>query len=686
MKTYHFLTFLCCALAFTVNAQTLEKDSITNLSEVTVLESIYKLDTSQSIPITATTFQNYSPVNITSSLNEMSGIFVLSGAINTNRITIRGIGARTQYGTNKLRLYYNNIPITNGTGASSIEAFDLENLQQIDVVKGPKGTSYGSNLGGAIVLSAAKPANNSTSLHNSLTVGSYGLLKNNIGFTHKKEAFSLSFKYGHTQMDGYRENNNFNRDGILVQTEFPLSTKTTLGLLVNYIDYQAQIPSSISKSAFDTNPRQAAFTWKNAKGYEDNAYLLSGASLEHRFNTTLSNTTSIFYSYLDHYEPRPFNILDEFTNGYGGRTAFNVQKKSLQFTFGGEYYKDVYHWRTLENLYEDNNGEGSIAGEELSRNKENRQQYFLFSTATYTLSKKWKATAGLNLNHTFYEFTDEFNTGEDNLSGERHFSPIILPSFTLQYSPSEQTQLYANISRGFSNPSLEETLTPEGVTNPDIKQETGTNYEIGSSLSLFKNHLHINLTAYRMDIKNMLVAQRVDEDQYIGKNAGSTKHQGIEMDIFSNLSLSSSLQLKPFAHYTYSDHSFVRFIDGDNNYSGNPLTGVPKHNLNTGIQVTHTTGFFWNTTYQYVSKIPLQDSTASYSDSYGIANTKIGYATTLSRHLTLGTSVGVNNVFNTKYASSILINAVGFGGAEPRYYYPGNNTNVYGNVQLKHIF
>lgn len=686
MKTYHFLTFLCFFLAFTVNAQTLEKDSITPLPEVTVLDSIYKLNTSQSIPITATTFQNYSPVNITSSLNEMSGIFVLSGAINTNRITIRGIGARTPYGTNKLRLYYNNIPITNGTGASSIEAFDLENLQQIDIVKGPKGTSYGSNLGGSIVLSAAKPANNSTSLHNSLTVGSYGLLKNNIGFTHKKEAFSFSFKYGHTQMDGYRENSNFNRDGILVQTEFPLSTKTTLGLLVNYIDYQAQIPSSISKSAFDTNPRQAAFTWKNAKGYEDNAYLLSGASLEHHFNTTLSNTTSIFYTYLDHYEPRPFNILDEFTNGYGARTAFNVQKKSFQFIFGGEYYKDVYHWSTLENLYEDNNGEGSIAGEELSRNKENRQQYFLFSTATYTLSKKWKATAGLNLNHTFYEFTDEFNTGETNLSGNRHFKPIVLPSFTLQYSPSEQTQLYANISRGFSNPSLEETLTPEGVTNPDIKQETGTNYEIGSSLTLFKNHLHINLTAYRMDIKNMLVAQRVDEDQYIGKNAGSTKHQGIEMDIFSNLSLSSSVQLKPFAHYTYSDHSFVRFIDGDNDYSGNPLTGVPKHNLNTGIQVTQTRGFFWNTTYQYVSKIPLQDSTASYSDSYGIANTKIGYATTLSRHLTLGTSVGVNNVFNTKYASSILINAVGFGGAEPRYYYPGNNTNVYGNVQLKYIF
>ena len=33
---------------------------------------------------------------------------------------------------------------------------------------------------------------------------------------------------------------------------------------------------------------------------------------------------------------------------------------------------------------------------------------------------------------------------------------------------------------------------------------------------------------------------------------------------------------------------------------------------------------------------------------------------------------GIRNLFNTRYSSMILVNAPSFGGAEPRYYYPGN--------------
>jgi len=34
----------------------------------------------------------------------------------------------------------------------------------------------------------------------------------------------------------------------------------------------------------------------------------------------------------------------------------------------------------------------------------------------------------------------------------------------------------------------------------------------------------------------------------------------------------------------------------------------------------------------------------------------------------------------------VLINAVGFGGAQPRYYYPGNARNYFGGVQLNYAF
>ena len=153
------------------------KDSITQLDGVILLDALRKKNTAGITPseiISARTFQNYSPVSMVPAMNQIPGVYVFSGALNTNRITIRGIGSRTLFGTDKLRMYYSDIPITDGSGFSSIEAFDLENLSQIEVVKGPKGTIHGANLGGAIILSPKEALGISTNFSNNSTVGSFG--------------------------------------------------------------------------------------------------------------------------------------------------------------------------------------------------------------------------------------------------------------------------------------------------------------------------------------------------------------------------------------------------------------------------------------------------------------------------------------------------------------------------------
>jgi iron complex outermembrane receptor protein len=47
--------------------------------------------------------------------------------------------------------------------------------------------------------------------------------------------------------------------------------------------------------------------------------------------------------------------------------------------------------------------------------------------------------------------------------------------------------------------------------------------------------------------------------------------------------------------------------------------------------------------------------------------------------------VGVDNVFEESYASQILINARGFGGNAPRYYYPGVPINYYTGIAINYI-
>lgn len=680
-----FLFFLAVGLC----QNSREKDSITILNEVVVIDTLTAKNSIGIIPskiIGTKVFQNYSPVDLVNSINQVSGVYALSGALNTNRITIRGVGARTPFGTDKLRLYYNNIPVTNGTGFSTIEAFDLENLTSMEIIKGPKATGFGTNLGGAIVLNTKKIRNQPTRFSNNTTLGSYGLFKNSLGFVHSDENFHLSLQYGHMEIDGFRENNRFERDGILLNSNFKLSSKSEIGLLVNHIDYTAQIASSISQSAFDEDPTQAAFTWRSAQGFESNNYTLIGLSHTYKHSAKLRNTTSLFYTYLDHYEPRPFNILDEYTNGYGFRTLFSgalgTKRKNLKYTFGGELYKDEFTWGTFENLYEENNGNGSLQGNRLSDNKEFRRQFNGFATVSYPISSKFTAQMGININKTNYDFRDLFNTGALNKSAERNFKALFLPSLDITYVLGDDSELYANFSRGFSNPSLEETLTPDGIINPDIKQETGTNYEMG--IRKTDGAFTIEAALYHMRINDLLVAERIGDDQFIGRNAGKTQHQGLDLDLSYRLSLSEKISATPFVSYTFSNHSFIDFVDGDEDFSGNQLTGVPKHRIVSGLQTNFGNGLYWNTTHQFVDKISLRDEETLFSDSFSVINTRLGYKTALFNELLLGINFGINNVFNTKYAQSVLINANSFGGREPRYFYPGNDRNYYGSLKLSY--
>ena len=668
-----------------------QQDSITVLKEVLLLEDFKEKHTTGIVPsqiIGEKIFQNFSPIDAVSAINQIPGVYILSGALNTNRITIRGVGARTLFGTDKLRLYYNEIPVTNGSGFSTIEAFDLENLSQVEVVKGPKSTAFGANLGGAILLNSKDALGEVTTFQNNTTIGSYNLFKNNLSVLHSDDRFSLGLSYGHLETDGYRDNNSFERDGILLNTTYEINTNNSIGFLLNYIDYTAQIPSSLGETAFNENPRQAAFTWNAAKGYEANKYTLLGVSYDHRFSPNLKNTTSIFYTYLDHYEPRPFGILDEFTNGFGLRSSFTgnllLFGASSEFSLGTELYKDEFNWGEFDNLYQENNGQGSLQGDRLSKNKEFRTQLNTFGSLTLSLLQKLKVQLGLAINNTQYDYRDLFNLGEANRSAVRNFKTIVLPSLNINYRFSAIQTLYANISRGFSNPTLEETLTPGGVINPDIKQETGMNYELGTQLFLLDKKLNIQFAAYQMEIKNLLVAQRVGDDQFIGKNAGETNHKGVELAGSYLIEIDPSFKITPFVNYTFNDHSFVDFVDGENDFSGNPLTGVPKHRLNTGVQTQLFENFYWNTTHQFVGAIPLTDSNSLSSDSFHVFNTKMGFEKNLTDAFSVGLNFGINNLFNVRYAQSVLINTRAFGGAEPRYYYPGNNRNYYTGIQLKY--
>lgn len=634
--------------------------------------------------------RNYD-ISLVPSLNKISGIYMHSGALNTNRITIRGIGARNPYGTSKIRCFYEDIPITNGDGESNIDVFELSSISNIEIIKGPNSSVYGSGLGGAIRLNPKKGLLNEKRIETSLLTGSFGLIKEVVNASIGYNKNSLNISFSNTKREGYRENNEYKRKSIVINSTHFLNEKNVITFLGSFLSLKAFIPSSLNEENYLKNPSSADLNWEQSKGHEDNKIGIFGFNWKHYFNNKFILKNSLFGSFRMGYEPRPFNILSEnnFVNGIRSRIEkeFKIFNKKTDFTFGFEIFNENHNFQKYENLYQSSsNISGSVQGNIISDFSEKRLVSNIFFESNINLSSKFKIIVALNHNRTNYKLKDiqNFMTVNDQ-SGSFSFNNILSPKFGSSYLISKKVNIYGNISHGFSTPKLEETLLPNGIINPDIQPELGWNFEIGSRGLFINEKLQYNLSFYRMNISNLLVSRRTDFDEYIGINAGNTTHNGIEFELNYILIKSNHLSFEINQSLTINNHIFKEFIDLDNNYSGNKLTGLPSNIINSGFRLKNK-NIYCSFNLQHIGEIPVTDNNLIFTEKYTILNTKIGLNINLKESFVINTFFGVNNFSNQKYASQVLINAASFGGNQPRYYYPGEPINYYLGINLNYIF
>lgn len=634
-------------------------------------------------------------LSVRPALNRVSGVHMHSGALNTNRITIRGIGNRSPFGTAKIRAYFNDIPLTSGVGETTIEDLDLSLLQQVEVWKGPTASVYGAGLGGMIHLKSwGQSQGEPSSISTAYLGGSFGLSRSvsQLKYQSPDEKVQLHINANFTHSDGYRENNEYDRSSFTALGQMKANEKNELSFLANYIDLKAFIPSSINANDFENRPEVAAANWAAIKGFEDYKKVLIGISNQHTFykksnGNSLSNNSSFFTTTRSSYEPRPFNILRENSQAVGFRSRFDWndhQSRTLSeggnkvnwvphLSLGIEYFRENYDWQT----YEINSGD---QGDILSDNQEIRRYYNLFAEAQFKFNTKFFSTLGLNFNQTDYELRDFYLTDGD-ISGDYGFEAILSPRLGLGFNLSDKVTLFGVVSHGFSAPTLEETLAPEGSINPEIQPEQGWNFELGSRGKLWK-HLSYDISVFSMQIQDLLVARRTAEDQFVGVNAGETTHNGLE--VFLNYQRATpNWAWGFFTTYTYANYQFKEFEDGDADYSGNKLTGTAPHNVQAGFDFSWTKGFYGNLNYQFVDAMPMRDDNSIFSEAFQVINLKLGFEHTLAKRLKFDLHFGVNNIADEHYASMILINAGSFGGAAPRYYYPGLPRHFYGGIKLE---
>ena len=598
------------------------------------------------------------------SLNQITGVYSHSAGYNTNRITIRGMGSRSPYSTNKIKSYLNNIPLSNGVGETTIEDFGIEILDQIEINKGPNSSIYGSGLGGNIILKTSKSFEKTVKVKSIFK--SFNTYQNSISVSKKINRLSLLINFERIKSDGYRDNNTYNNNRIFVTVDYNINDYYGIDFIYFTNSADALIPSSLSLENYINNPSSAAFSWRNVQGGEDYNRSVSGLT----FNSNkdkYSSSTTFFYKTFSNDENRPFNYLIEDSDSFGFRHIGKFKLTPFDLSYGLEYSNESYLFSTWDEY-------GSANQSLISQQSQDRKNSNFFIQVDKSFQNSF-LTFGIGSNKINYDWIDETEASSLSYNTKTIISPRLSYNHNL-----DNISIFGNISHGFSSPNIDETLDDNGIVNPDIKSETGWNYELGFIGTINKNKLSYNLNLYYMDIKNLLVAQRTSFDTFTGVNAGRTHHPGLEATINFPLLRSQNLTITSSNSFSKYWYIFKDFNNRGTDYSKNKLTGVPSHSLFSKIKFD-LKNYLAQISFQNVGKIPMNDSNELFTDSYSVIDLKLSRLYSL-KNLGINISTGINNLFDKRYASGVVINARGFGGRDPRFYYPGLPRNYYISLSI----
>src|SRR5688572_18375377 len=137
-------------------AQEEETDSLRTLDEVTIRafeqnRSLRSTITSVKI-IDLNNGDRTTKTSLVNGFNSISGVRMEERSPGSYRINIRGSSLRSPFGVRNVKVYWNDIPVTDAGGNTYFNQFAYNNFSSVEMVKGPAGSMYGAGTGGLLLM------------------------------------------------------------------------------------------------------------------------------------------------------------------------------------------------------------------------------------------------------------------------------------------------------------------------------------------------------------------------------------------------------------------------------------------------------------------------------------------------------------------------------------------------------
>jgi iron complex outermembrane recepter protein len=691
MVKIYLIPIFIFAVTTGVNAQnkaTVKQDSVKQLQPVTIRAYLSEqplLSAPASVSVINQQQLDLHPdKSFIPALNSVPGIRAEERSPGSYRLSIRGSLLRSPFGVRDVKIYYDEIPLTDAGGNTYLNAIDFNSIHNMEILKGPDGSLFGANSGGVVLLSPVNRHADSNYVSAGLNGGSYGLLHENTALQNNSGKYQLNLNQAYESYGGYRQNSYMQRHFIQAVNRWALNDKDELRVLGFYSDLSYETPGGLTLSQYQADPQLARLPTKTIPGaiqQKAGIYqkmLLGGVVNELHLSDHLRNVLSVFGTYVDFANP----FITDYENRYEGTYGFRTY-----FEYTGNDRKD-YKWKTnlgveWQQTNSDINNYGNKFGVRdtaQTLDKINTNQHFFFLRYVADFYRKLHVEAALSLNFYDYKFLNVYPNDETSYT-DRNFTPQLMPRVALAYQLTDNFIWRASVSRGYSTPTTAEIRPTDHAINPNLGAEYGWNYETGFRLRNKDESMFLDASVFYYHLQNAIVPRfNADETEYY-INAGGTNQPGLEVyftdwiirennsDFIRGLRFNESVTLDRF---TFSSD----YHDATNNYAGNHLTGVPEQVFVTSFQIKFPQYLYLFLEHNYTARIPLNDGNTAYAPHYNLLQAKVGWQHKFNRKSRFEIYAGADNLLNEKYSLGNDLNAVGnryYNAAPLRNYFVGFN-------------
>ena len=677
-----FLIAPLCAVAGT------QQDTTTHLAEVTVHayfaeQPLLRLTTSAGV-VGRSALANQPGATLLPALNVVPGVRMEERSPGSYRLSLRGSLLRSPFGVRNVKMYLDEIPLTDAGGNTYFNLLDAGSVDGIEVLKGPDGSLFGANSGGVVLLQphGSLDGGKGSSAELRFTGGAYGLFHEQLSASiHASDNYRFSVNQAYQRSDGYRHQSALNRKYFQTVHRWNYNTTNELRLISLYSDMKYLTPGGLTEAQYADDPRQARPGSPAAPGAVEqhagigNKTFVGGLVHDAQLTGKLRHVISVFGTHTDFSNP--------FITNYELRDEYNLGFRTyLDYTTG---HAEVVQWRVnagVEGQFGQNDianydNNGGVRGDEQAIDALRSRQHFYFASLRADIRQHLVVEASASLNYYGYAFKSTFPQPDQGYTKER-FDAEWMPRLAASYLFNPTLAWRASVSRGYSPPTIAEVRPSDNIINTALNAETGWNYETGLRWQSANRRFWVDGSLFYYRMNDAIIRQLRDNGAEYFNNAGGVEQRGAELAAAAWVVEPSSegvlrgVQVE--TNLTLSRFRFGDYRVGDDDFTGNKLTGVPGSTVVSSLLFQLPQHFDVYVMHNYTSSIPLDDANAAFADAYHLLQAKVSWEKPVGRRLALRLFVGADNLLDQQYSLGNDINAFGgrfFNAAAPRNFYGG---------------